>query len=106
VPDGEQDSAAFKQRQEDDTPALVSATQGTGIDALLERIDQTLSEHNIEMTVTVAPDDGKLIHWLHEHAQILDQHTNDAGETICRINLPPAQHGRLMARIKATKERE
>lgn len=50
----------------------VSAIEGTGIEALLVKIDEFLSRHNYGVQITVPLSNGKASAWLYQHADVIE----------------------------------
>jgi GTP-binding protein HflX len=99
-----EDRAAMKElivtaRQSHDemktTPLLISAQTGAGIEALLERLDQTVSEKELELTFTLPAKAGQLVSWLYENSTVQQGETHDDGSTDYTIKLPKSRAGRL-----------
>ncbi|HEX3335721.1 MAG TPA: GTPase HflX [Jatrophihabitans sp.] len=68
---------------------FVSAHEGTGLDALRERIEQRLPRPDIEISVLVPYTRGDLVARLHERAEVLrTEHT--AGGTLVHARVDPA----------------
>ena len=83
-------------------PALVSAVTGEGIDALLEAIDARLGRADEVLTLTVPAREGRLIHWLHENADVME--AADVRRQRCdvfRIRVASEKKQRLLAQLKA-----
>ncbi|MEN0002382.1 MAG: GTPase HflX, partial [Pseudomonadota bacterium] len=57
---------------------LISAAQGTGIDAFADRIAQMLTASACELTITLPVSDGRRLAWLHAHGDVRSE--KDAGE--------------------------
>jgi GTPase len=76
-------------------PVLVSAMSGEGVDTLLATINAMLGADDDVLTVSLAPDHGKVIHWLHEHTEIIDRVTRDDGQLTFRLRIAPEKRGRL-----------
>ncbi len=94
------EDAKFLRQFKEANPALVSATNKTGIEELLARIDTHFSQHDVELELELKSTDGKLQHWLFEHAQILEHSTATDGTISFRVRLSPQNYGRLMSRLE------
>ncbi len=81
-------------------PLLVSAVQGTGLDALLEAIDAQLGRADEVLTIAVPATAGNLLAWLHENAQVLARETAETGQTVCQVRIARAKKGRLFSRLR------
>lgn len=56
---------------------MVSAITGEGIETLLEKIEEALSEAEKVLEIQVSASDGKKLAWLHEHGRILSQELSE-----------------------------
>ncbi len=54
-------------------PVLISSFLGDGFDVLEDRIDQIIGRDDIQMTITLAPSEGKKYAWLCERANIISE---------------------------------
>ena len=63
----------------DRTRILVSAVTGEGIPDLIAAIDARLGAGDSVVDVTVAPDQGRLLSWIHANAHVLAQSSDDDG---------------------------
>lgn len=86
-------------RWREQTPVLVSALTGEGIERLLAAIDERLGTADEVMTLTVAAADGRLRAWLHANADVLDSRTDEGGDSVMTVRLTPENKGRLTARL-------
>ena len=55
----------------------VSAVTGDGMDALLALIEDRLTERFSKIHLSVAPEDGALMHWILEHTQLVSRQVSD-----------------------------
>ena len=69
-------------------PLMVSAVTGRGCGALLSAIDTVLSRFEVRFQARLAPQDGALLSWLHEHGEIVERETDEAGVTLVAARLP------------------
>ena len=76
-------------------PILVSAVTGDGLDTLLDTVNTMLGADDDEITLTLGPSAGKLMHWLHAHTEIVEQKTSKTGDVRYRIRVSPDKRGRL-----------
>jgi GTPase len=81
-------------------PVLVSAITGEGVDVLLATINDNLGADDDELSVTLGPAAGKLLHWLHEHAEIVEKKTAKDGKTKMRVKISAEKRGRLEHQAK------
>ena len=84
----------------DHATTLVSAVSGDGIPALLTAIDDRLGAGDTTVDVTVAPDQGRLMSWIHENAHVLTQTSDDEGRTSFHIRIAAEKRGQLDRQIK------
>jgi GTP-binding protein HflX len=80
-------------------PILISAVTGEGIANLLTAIETHLAAGRPSYAVTVAPEDGQGLAWLHENTEILDRQTVDDGRTLARVRVSPGKESRFLARF-------
>lgn len=76
-------------------PVRVSAVTGEGIDDLLATINAMLGAEDDLLELTVGPEAGKLLHWLHEHTEIVTRAVDDGGSTHLQVRVSPEKRGRL-----------
>jgi GTPase len=79
---------------------LVSAATGEGIEALLAAIDARLGERDEILTVEIPPEQGRLLSWLHDNAEVLDQQREETGGTTLRVRIDPDLRGKLQGHLK------
>lgn len=80
-------------------PALsLSAMTGQGIDTLLKQIMQTLGGVRHTLTLTIPATDGKTRAWLHRHAHITAQVTQEDGSTRITCDMDDKTLGQFQAR--------
>jgi len=60
-------------------PLAVSAMTGEGIDRLLEAIEDRMARGRSLVELTLDPADGKGLHWLYEHAEVMSRSDQDDG---------------------------
>lgn len=77
-------------------PVLVSAATGQGLDRLLARIDTRLGANDEIMTVSIPAEEGRLMAWLHENAEVIGRETNDDGTVNARIRIASEKKQRLL----------
>lgn len=81
-------------------PVMISAVTGQGLDQLLDRIDSRLGQGDEIMTVTVPAKEGRLIAWLHEHGDVLEQASDEEGTVTARVRIASEKKLRLMHELK------
>ena len=72
----------------------LSAVTGEGEEGLLQAIDEVLHQDFETMRVCISEQNGKLLAWIHDHSNILEQHA-DEGELQLTLTLSKANAGRL-----------
>jgi GTP-binding protein HflX len=80
-------------------PILISAWSGEGIPSLLTAIEEHLAAGRPSYEVTVAPEDGQGLAWLHENTEILDRRNTAEGATVVRIRLTSGKEPRFLNRF-------
>jgi GTPase len=94
------DEAQLKARRLERPAALVSAAWGEGIEALLDAIDMQLGGADEVLTLTLPAHAGRLMHWLHENAAVLQRQIGEAGELTCRIRIAGEKRARLETQMR------
>jgi GTP-binding protein HflX len=79
---------------------LTSAMSGDGLGALLATIDARLGVHDRTMTIVLPATAGRLLHWLHENAQVMSRQTDAEGAVTCTIRIAAEKQPRLVAELK------
>jgi GTPase len=79
---------------------LVSAHTGEGVEALLAAIDRRLGAHDEILSVQVPAGHGRLLSWLHAHAEVLAEETEESGAVTARIRIDAANRGKLAGQLK------
>ena len=75
--EGEHRSALLEKSLRDDNIIALSALNGEGCNALMLRIDDLLSRHNITLDLILDAWDGKQIAWLYGNADVLDRRDHE-----------------------------
>jgi GTP-binding protein HflX len=86
-------------RRQQLSPVLVSARTGEGLDRLLALIEARLGEGQDVIELTLPPSAGRLAHWLHENAEVLDRTPVRSGGTRFRVRIDRAKRARLDAQL-------
>jgi GTP-binding protein HflX len=82
-------------------PALVSALTGSGIDVLLEAVDARLGAGDEILTVEIPARAGRLLSWLHAHAEVLgEEASEETGAVTARFRIDPANRGKFAGQLK------
>jgi GTP-binding protein HflX len=79
---------------------LVSAHTGEGTEALLAAIDRRLGAHDEVLSVQIPAGHGRLLSWLHAHAEVLAEQTEESGAVVARVRIDPANRGKLAGQLK------
>jgi GTP-binding protein HflX len=87
------------ERQGGRGPVLISALSGEGMERLLARIEKHLAEGHASFAVSVAPEDGQGLAWLHEHTEVLDRRTEDTGGTIAVVRVGSGREPLFLSRF-------
>ncbi len=81
-------------------PVLVSAVSGEGLDNLRGRIDRELGAKDEIFSLVLSPADGRLLSWLHAHADVLQEQADEAGRVTAHFRIDPANRGKLEGQLK------
>jgi GTP-binding protein HflX len=81
---------------------LVSARTGEGVAALLEAIDRRLGADDEILSLEIPAGHGRLLSWLHAHAEVLAEETAECGTVTARVRIAPANRGKLAGQLKRT----
>jgi GTP-binding protein HflX len=79
---------------------LVSASTGEGVEALLAAIDARFGARDEILTLEIPPQHGRLLAWLHDNAEVLDQERAETGAMILRVRIDPAARGKFEGHLK------
>ena len=72
-----------------------SALSGSGVDDLLNQIDQYFSQRDADCQIIINPEHAAASAWLHQHASIVESRYNAEGQHIVRARLSPANKARF-----------
>jgi GTP-binding protein HflX len=92
------DALAQEQETRDTAPLAISAVTGEGIDHLLSAIEDRLARGRPELELTLDASDGQGLHWLYEHAEVMNRRDEDGGLHLT-VRVPPDQIERLKRRF-------
>jgi GTP-binding protein HflX len=97
--------AALAQEQEmhEAAPLAISAATGEGIDRLLMAIEDRLARGRTEVELMLDAGDGSGLHWLYEHAEVMDRRDEEAGVRL-KVRVAPDQIERVKKRFAAARE--
>ena len=84
---------------------LTSATTGEGLEDLLAAIDSSINVNSRIVDCVLEPSEGKILNWIHENCQLLEQQTDEIGRMSCRVLAPAAKYDQLQ-RLLEKKERD
>jgi GTP-binding protein HflX len=79
---------------------LVSAQTGEGVEALLAAIDRRLGADDEILSVEIPAGHGRLLSWLHAHAEVLAEEAEESGAITARVRIDPANRGKLAGQMK------
>ncbi len=79
---------------------LVSAHSGEGVAALLTAIDRRLGAEDEVLSVEIPAGHGRLLSWLHAHAEVLEEAAADSGAITARVRIDRANRGKLAGQLK------
>jgi GTP-binding protein HflX len=79
---------------------LVSALTGEGIDELRALLDAHFGRHDEVLALTIPATEGRLLSWLHDHTEMIEQRTEDTGAIVARFRIEPAAKGKLAGQLK------
>src|ERR1700744_3859355 len=81
-----------------DAPVAVSAITGDGIPRLLAEFEETLTSENLELRLTLAPEDGEGLAWVYRHGQVRERRDTDAGVELL-LTATPQDAERITSRF-------
>ena len=81
-------------------PILVSAATGDGLGAMLEAIDARLGVADEIFSITIPPQEGRLLAWLHQHTDVLENSANDEGHQLFRVRVASEKKEKLMGQLR------
>jgi GTP-binding protein HflX len=84
----------------DRPPVLVSALTGEGIEALRAAIDTRFGAKDEVLVLEIPASGGRLLSWLHDNAEVLDQETAESGTVTTRFRIDPVIKGKLDGQLK------
>ncbi len=97
--------AMLNSASRDPLTVAVSALTGEGTDELLALIDRLVVDKGTPLRVTLQPDEGEAMAWLHQNGQVRKRASNEDGSTTLDVVLADAEFGRLEKRFPALKGR-
>ncbi len=94
-------AARFDERE----PVCVSALTGEGMDDLLAAIDERLGVDDTYLTLVLPAEEGRLLAWLYENAEVLERSNQDSGDTRLHVRIAAEKRGRLLAQLQSKRLR-
>ncbi len=89
-----------------ETPVLISALTGEGLDDLYSEIERRISGSRPVYSLSVPSEDGKSIAWLYENTEVLDRRfQEDTSATILVIRVAPEKESRFLAKFPDARRR-
>jgi GTP-binding protein HflX len=84
----------------DRPPVLISALTGEGIEAMLAAIDVRFGGKDEILSLEIPPGEGRLLSWLYDNAQVLEQQAAENGAVTARFRIDPTIKGKLEGQLK------
>lgn len=101
LPPEKREEASHAAARNDSPPVLVSAVTGEGIAELVAAIDARLATADAIIEVVVRPEDGKLLAWLYENADVVAREADEAGAAHVTVRVPAENRYRLDQQLRA-----
>ena len=90
-----------------DQTVAISATTGAGMEDMLALIERKLTETFHKIRLSVAPEDGALLHWVIEHTQLVSrQMDNETGFSDLVVRVSQQSLGQLDNRLKGLRTKK
>jgi GTP-binding protein HflX len=80
-------------------PIMVSALTGEGIDTLLAKIEERLSETRLVIDLVLDGSDGAGLSWLHRNTEVIAKSIAEDGRVSVTVRADPAKAGQVRARF-------
>jgi len=87
-------------QRSDRPPVLISALTGEGVAALLEAVDVRFGAKDEVLTLEIPAREGRLLSWLHDNAEVLEQESAEDGAVTARFRIDPGIRGKLDGQLK------
>ena len=84
----------------DRAPVLISALTGEGIEAMLAGIDARFGSKDEILSLEIPAGEGRLLSWLFDNTEVLDQQTAESGTVTARFRIDPTIKGKLDGQLK------
>ena len=79
---------------------LASALDGTGLDGLLQAVSDVFEAQAGRFRLSIKPEQGDVLNYLHEHGQVLAHNVGDDGKQYVDVLLSQATKGRFEKRFR------
>jgi GTP-binding protein HflX len=86
-------------RAADERPALVSATTGEGIDALLKAVEERVVADRPSLSLELDPTDGAGLSWLHRQTEVLSRELDENGKLAVVVRVDPSRLNEVRRRF-------
>jgi GTP-binding protein HflX len=87
-------------RRNEPATVLVSALTGEGSNRLLAAMDHHFGKRDEVVTVEIPSSEGRLLSWLHQNAQVLQQAASETGVVTATLRLDAAARARFDRELK------
>ena len=87
--------AVVNRARRDPLKVALSALTGAGLSRLCRRVEHVLAAQDREIELTLGPEEGRALAWLHRHGRILSRRTDGAGSTHLSVRLDPVALARF-----------
>jgi GTP-binding protein HflX len=84
----------------DRPPVLISALTGQGIEAMLATMDARFGSKDEILSLEIPPGEGRLLSWLYDNTQIIEQKAAESGAVTARFRIDPTIKGKLAGQLK------
>lgn len=94
------EEASANARFKGSPPVLISAATGFGLDAMLAAIDAHLGVNDEVHVLRLPAAEGRLLHWVYEHTDVLTRDTTDDGDMLLTIRVASEKKPRLVNELQ------
>jgi GTP-binding protein HflX len=84
----------------DRPPVLISALTGEGIEAMLAAMDARFGGKDAILSLEIPPGEGRLLSWLYDNAQVLEQQTAESGMVTAHFRIDATIRGKLEGQLR------
>jgi GTP-binding protein HflX len=81
-------------------PVLISALTGEGIEAMLAAMDARFGGKDEILSLEIPPGEGRLLSWLYDNTQVLEQQAGESGAVTARFRIDPTIKGKLEGQLR------